>query len=348
MSVLPPVLSPVLQAALQPAYAHGTPLVTGVIRQLAEDFIVDELASVEFTGEGEHVCLHIRKRGLNTEDIARQLAQLAGVKRLDVSYAGLKDRHALTTQWFSVYLPGVADPDWRSLESADVQILEVIRNARKLRRGTLTGNRFQITVRDVDVDASVLNARLQDIAEQGVPNYFGEQRFGRGGSNLERALEMFAGRRVKREQRSHYLSAARSMLFNKVLSQRVSDGSWNQLLDGEICMRTGSRGFFATESIDAELRQRLQVQEIHPSGPLWGKGELPSKLQAYDVERMALEGLADWCTGLEKAGLKMERRSLRLLPEGLQWEYADKTLVLTFSLPAGCFATAVLREIVEC
>ncbi|NNG14267.1 MAG: tRNA pseudouridine(13) synthase TruD, partial [Gammaproteobacteria bacterium] len=153
MTDLPPVLSAVLQAALRPAYAHGNPLSTGIIRQRPEDFIVDELASVEFTGEGEHVCLHIRKRGLNTEDIARQLATLAGIKRRDVSFAGLKDRHAVTTQWFSVYLPGVSDPDWQSLNSDDVQILEVIRNARKLRRGTLTGNRFQITVREFDVDA---------------------------------------------------------------------------------------------------------------------------------------------------------------------------------------------------
>lgn len=342
-----PDLSAILQVALQPTCAHGGPLGKGSIRQQPEDFIVDELASVEFTGEGEHVCLHIRKRGLNTEDIARQLATLAGVTRRDVSYAGMKDRHALTTQWFSVYLPGVADPDWQQLNSDAVQVLEVVRNGRKLRRGTLAGNRFQISIREFEVDAGLLEARLQQIAGQAVPNYFGSQRFGRGGSNLERALEMFAGRRVKREQRSLYLSAVRSMLFNKVLSQRVSEGNWDQLLDGEVCMRTGSRGFFATESVDDELRQRLQAQAIHPSGPLWGKGELPSQGQALELEKTALAGLADWCEGLEKAGLKMERRSLRLIPQDLQWSYADKTLILNFSLPAGCFATAVLREIVE-
>lgn len=337
----------ILQAALQPACAHGAPLSTGVIRQQPEDFIVDEISSVEFTGEGEHVCLHIRKRGLNTEDIARQLAKLAGVKSRDVSYAGMKDRHAVTTQWFSVYLPGVADPDWQSLNSNDVQVLEVVRNARKLRRGTLTGNRFQITVRGFDVDAGLVEARLQQIAEQGVPNYFGSQRFGRGGSNLERALEMFAGRRVKREQRSHYLSAARSMLFNRVLSERVLAASWNHLLDGEVCMLAGSRGFFASDAIDEQLEQRLLEKDIHPSGPLWGSGELPTKGIANEVERSALAGFSDWCDGLEKAGLKMERRSLRLIVEELQWQYADKTLVLRFSLPAGCFATAVLREIVN-
>ncbi|NNG13625.1 MAG: tRNA pseudouridine(13) synthase TruD, partial [Gammaproteobacteria bacterium] len=236
---------------------------------------------------------------------------------------------------------------WQSLNSDDVQILEVIRNARKLRRGTLTGNRFQITVREFDVDAVMLDARLQRIVEQGVPNYFGSQRFGRGGSNIERALEMFAGRRVKREQRSHYLSAVRSMLFNTVLSQRVSEGSWNQLLDGEVCMLAGSRGFFATVGIDDELQKRLQARDIHPSGPLWGKGELPSKSQAYELENTVLAELSEWRDGLEKAGLKMERRSLRLIVEDLQWTYEDKTLVLNFSLPAGCFATAVLREIVE-
>jgi tRNA pseudouridine13 synthase len=340
-------LTPVLQVALQPAHAYGKPLGEGCIRQQPEDFIVDELSSVTFTGEGEHVCLRIRKRGLNTEDIARQLARLAGIKRRDVSFAGLKDRHAVTTQWFSVYLPGVAEPDWQQLNSDEIEVIEVVRNARKLRRGTLTGNRFQITVREFDVAAESLNARLQQIAEQGVPNYFGSQRFGRAGSNLERALEMFAGRRVKREQRSLYLSAARSMLFNSVLSQRVSAGNWNRLLDGEVCMLAGSRGFFATDMIDADLERRLQEKDIHPSGPLWGKGELPSQHMARDIETAALADLAEWSDGLEKAGLKMERRSLRLIVEDLQWEYTDKTLVLNFSLPAGCFATAVLREVVE-
>lgn len=342
-----PDISPVLQAALQPAYAHGSPLATGIIRQQPEDFIVDEIPSVEFTGEGEHVCLHIRKRGLNTEDIARMLAKTADVKRRDVSFAGLKDRHAVTTQWFSIYLPTTVEPDWQTLNSDNVQVLEVVRNARKLRRGTLTGNRFQITVRDFDADAVRLDTRLQNIIDHGVPNYFGSQRFGRAGSNLDRALEMFDGRRVKREQRSHYLSAARSMLFNMVLSRRVTERSWNRLLDGEVCMLAGSRGFFATDAVDDELLQRLQSRDIHPSGPLWGKGELPSRSHASDLESSTLRELADWCDGLEKAGLKMERRSLRLMVEDLQWEYADNTLVLKFSLPAGCFATAVLREIVD-
>lgn len=342
-----PDLSAILQAALQPACAHGGPLGKGIIRRQPEDFIVDEISSVALTGEGEHVCLHIRKRGLNTEDVARQLAKLADVKRRDVSFAGLKDRHAVTSQWFSVYLPGAAEPDWQSLDSDDVQVLEVRRNARKLRRGTLAGNRFQITVREFDVDTRMLDTRLQDIAGQGVPNYFGSQRFGNGGSNLERALEMFAGRRVKREQRSHYLSAVRSMLFNRVLSQRVSAGNWNKLLDGEVCMLAGSRGFFASDAVDAELQQRLLAQDIHSSGPLWGKGASPTQGEALDLEHAALSGLSDWCGGLEKAGLKMERRSLRLIVENLQWTYEGKTLSLSFSLPAGCFATAVLREIVE-
>ena len=340
-------LSPILQAALQPNFAHGSPLNTGIIRQHVEDFIVDEIPSVEFSGEGEHVCLHIRKRGLNTEDVARQLSQLAGVKRRDVSFAGMKDRHAVTSQWFSVYLPGVEDPDWQVLNTDSVEILEVIRNSRKLRRGTLTGNTFKLIVRDFDVDVADLDSRLQSIREKGVPNYFGSQRFGRGGTNLDNALAMFGGRRVKREQRSHYLSAARSMLFNTVLSQRVNEKSWNSILDGEVCMLAGSRGFFTSDVVDDELLRRVNEFDIHPSGPLWGKGELPSKQQVHELETTALAELSQWREGLEKAGLKMERRSLRLMVEDLKWEYADKMLVLEFSLPAGCFATAVLREIVE-
>lgn len=335
------------QAALQPPRAHGDILSSGVIRKLPEDFVVDEIPSVEFTGEGEHVCLHIRKRQLNTEDVARKIAVLAGVKRRDVSYAGLKDKHAVTTQWFSVHLPGVADADWQQLESDQINVLEFVRNSRKLRRGTLIGNRFRILLRDLSVDRGLLESRLLQIKNQGVPNYFGPQRFGRSGSNLERGLEMFAGKRVKREQRGLYLSAARSLLFNAVLARRVASGQWDTALAGDVCMRSGSHGFFIVDEPDEDIQQRMASKQIHPSGPLWGKGELPAQVVAGQIELAVLEHYRQWQRGLEDAGLKMQRRALRVVPDELSWEIGESDLLLGFSLPAGCYATAVLREIIE-
>ena len=241
--------------------------------------------------------------------MAKQIAKIAGVKLMDVGYSGLKDRRALTRQWFRVYLPKPQDIDWSQLNCETRQFHKASRHPQQLRRGQHQSNQFIIRLRDVQGDAGAIYQRLQTIAARGVPNYFGSQRFGHAGSNLERALEMFAGRRVKREQRGHYLSADRSMLFNRVLSARVHAGNWNRLLDGEICMLAGSRGFFASEAIDAQLEQRLLVKDIHPSGPLWGKGELPSRDSAREFETTALGGLSEWCDGPEKAGLKMERRS---------------------------------------
>ena len=145
------------------AYALAKPESTGAIRTTPEDFQVDEDLGFELSGEGEHACLHIRKRNANTDFIAKQIARLAGVKNMDVSYAGLKDRHALTTQWFSVYLSSKPEPDWSQLNSDEVEVLEVVRHNRKLRRGSLKGNHFKLVVRDLQGDSSALEQRLQTI-----------------------------------------------------------------------------------------------------------------------------------------------------------------------------------------
>ncbi len=330
--------------------ALGAPEASARLRACAEDFRVDELRDGEPDGEGEHLLLHIRKRNRNTEEVARALARQAGVRARDVSYCGLKDRVAVTTQWFSVWLPGKADPDWSPLLGDDLELLGQARTRRKLQRGGLRGNRFSLVLREVRGDRTALEERLAVVAKQGVPNYFGEQRFGRDGGNLAAAVAMFGGRRVKdRHRRGLLLSAARSFLFNEVLAARVRAGNWNQALPGEALQLSGSRSFFVVDEIDEAIEARLTSGDVLPSGPLWGRGGLPSAAAARAVEEQALAACGDFREGLEKAGLKQERRALRLAVADLRWRWLaeGRDLQLTFDLPAGTYATAVLRELID-
>lgn len=332
------------------AYAYERPRLSGVIRAFPEDFKVDEKFAFEATGEGEHALLHIKKEDTNTDWLSRQISQLAGVRKVDVSYAGLKDRNAITTQWFSVWLPGKPDPDWSLLNSEKVEILSTCRHNRKLRRGSLRGNQFTLVVREIDGDISDLEERIDMIKQKGVPNYFGEQRFGIDGCNLEKAEIMFAGKREKdRFKRGIYLSAARSAMFNDVLSQRVEMDKWSNGICGDVMLLDNSHSYFLTENIDDEIVKRLKEHDIHPSGPLWGRGELLSKLSVAELENKLPNKFKIFDSGLKNARLDQERRSLRLSVNKLQWNYDanNKLLELSFFLPAGGYATSVLREIVK-
>lgn len=306
---------------------YGTPSHSADFRYLPEDFQVDEVLGFAPQGEGEHVYLHIRKRGENTAWVAEQIARLAQVSINDVGYGGRKDRHAVTTQWFSVYLPKGKEPDWEQLNSDSVQLLANHRHPRKLRRGDHTENRFAIRLRNIDSAAvDEVEQRLHSISAQGVPNYFGEQRFGHHGNNLNMAQQLFAGKPVRdKQKRGLVLSAARSCLFNLVTAARVRDNSWSMLLTGD--------------------------PEKQPSGPLWGRGRLASTEETRRVEEEALKDWTEWCNGLEHVGLQQERRPLKLKPQEMswQWEEADSArhLQLAFSLESGAFATAVLREILQ-
>lgn len=332
------------------AYASGAPSITGVMRALPEDFAVEEVLGFEPDGEGEHVLIHIRKRNANTEWVARQLARFAGVKPMDVSYAGMKDRNAVTTQWFSIGLAGKPEPDWKQIENDDIQVLHVARHRRKLRRGALKGNRFRLHITKLSGDLAGLEECLQRVARDGVPNYFGEQRFGFNHDNLRRADAMFRGefRERDRHKRGIYLSAARSYLFNEVLSRRVSDGTWNVPLPGEALMLAGSHSFFVADEIDATILARIAEGDIHPSGPMWGRGELASHAEARGLEQEVLAAHGDWCAALEKEGLEQERRALRLPVQDLSWiiDAEQQVLTLSFMLDAGSYATTVLREVV--
>lgn len=332
------------------AYAYGQPRLSGIIRTHFSDFKVDEKFAFEPTGEGEHALLHIKKQDTNTDWLSRQIAELSGLRKVDVSYAGLKDRNAITTQWFSVWLPGKPDPDWSQLNSENVEILSTCRHNRKLRRGSLRGNQFTLVVRNIEGDNADLERRMQAISQDGVPNYFGSQRFGIDGQNLEKAKIMFSGRREKdRFKRSIYLSAARSAMFNDVLSQRVEMNKWADAIAGDVMLLDNSHSYFLAEDIDEKIIQRLKEHDIHPSGPLWGRGELLSKGKVVELESALPAKFELFDTGLKNARLDQERRSLRLTVKNLKWDFdiKNKRLNLSFFLPAGGYATAVLREIVK-
>jgi len=330
-------------------HAFGSIGASGVIRSCPEDFFVEELPPCEPDGEGEHVLLKIEKRGDNTEWVARQLSRLAGVTARDVSYAGLKDRHAVTQQWFSVRLAGKTEPDWQTLTSDNLKVLECARHRRKLRRGALRGNRFIIRVRELAGDMGQLESQLRQIQQQGIPNYFGEQRFGHQGDNLKNAESLFDGSlgRVNRQRRGLYISAARSLLFNHVLAKRVELGNWNQILLGERVALHGSRSCFHAEEVDAALLARLDEMDIHPTAPLWGKGEAGVTAEAAEIETAVLTDFASWQMGLERCGAEMARRALRAPVSDMTWEISSDQMVVAFTLPKGSYATVLLGECLD-
>jgi tRNA pseudouridine13 synthase len=329
-------------------YCYGSPSGTGNFRIQPEDFIVTEHLAFEASGDGEHAFLQIQKIGENTEFVARQLARIADVRQRDIGYAGLKDRHAVATQWFSVWLPGKADPDWAMLETDRIKVLQRQRHARKLKRGVLSGNSFIITVRDWQGDRLQTEQQLAAIKANGLANYYGLQRFGNEGQNVSKALAMFQGMKTGREQRSLYLSAARSFLFNQQLAQRVLDGTWNQALAGDTYLFDGSQSCFKSETPDAEILRRVAEKIIHPSGVLWGKGAPDVSAAALAVEQAVIAAHQAIAEGLMAMGVAKARRALRINVADLRWQFLDDSVLeLSFTLPAGCYATALLREIIK-
>ena len=324
---------------------------SAIMRATPEDFVVSEELGFEPDGAGEHVFLYLQKRQLNTQDLVARVARHAGVAIGHIGFCGLKDRHAVTRQWLSVPLAVGREPDWTALEEAgDVGVLRVERHARKLRRGVHRSNRFAITLRALSVDREALETALHRARADGVPNYFGEQRFGRNGSSLQQARDAVRRRnRLSRAQRQRLYSALRAFIFNELLAQRVRDGSWNRLLEGDVCALHGSRSVFVCDVPDAALVSRVQQGDVHPALPLWGTDGLRA-----DVEKMAhwyasLSEDSALCDYLDDAGLTLGWRSTRLLPDDFCWEFCDDgSLLLNFALGAGNFATALLAELVHC
>ncbi len=295
------------------------------LKLLNEDFIVTELPLQLPSGQGEHIWLDIEKNGANTAFIAQQLAEAANVQEKDVGYAGLKDRYAITRQWFSIYLPKGETPDLTLLQHPEFKVLSQSRHVKKLRPGDLQGNRFRIVLRDVTGDRDAIEANLQAVASDGVPNYFGAQRFGHDGGNVEQGRAMLAREiRVRNpKKKGIYLSAVRSFVFNEVLALRIQRGLWDKTLPGDVMDEAG-----------------------RPTGPLWGRGRVITTDQAQALENGVAERHAILCDGMEHAGLDQERRALVASPVGMSWQWPQANqLLLTFSLPAGNYATSVLKEI---
>ncbi len=321
-----------------------------------EDFIVDEKLPFELSGEGEHAWLHIQKRDCNTDWVAKALAKIAGVRLRCVGYAGLKDRHGLTSQWFSVHLPGLPDPDWKQIEAIEgeegnIKLLEVVRHSRKLRRGALKENRFTLRLRELkggDDMTAAIDQRCQLIAERGVPNYFGRQRFGHDMGNLSAAAYMFSNDdlRLPRHKKSIYLSASRSWIFNRVLSQRVQRDVWDTKIPGDVFMLEGKTACFWDDG-STELDERIKNKEIHPTALLWGEGELRTQAQAAELENRIVDENPVFKAGLCKFKVQQMRRSLRVVPTNMTWQLQNDDLLLSFDLPSGCYATMVLRELLE-
>jgi len=335
--------------AYRPLMCEGHP-VSADYREFAQDFQVTELTNRRLHDEGPHWYLYIEKTGMNTHWLARQLANHAQVPLNDVGYAGLKDRHAVTRQWFSLPLKGNKLPDLSALwAKEDCRLIRSGFYGVKLKRGNLGGNRFKITLRQVRGDQDVIDQRLNIIKANGVPNYFGEQRFGRDGENLIQATKLFeTGKRPRNRQKaSMYVSAARSYLFNQMLARRVESQTWDKPIVGEVFGFEGSlRGF--KQECTSEEQQRWRLQKIHPTCAMWGRGEALSVDELLGLEQNIAEQHSVFRDGIEKMGIKQERRVTRLLIPDLWWRWTDQTtLVLEFSLPSGYFATSLLREIGE-
>jgi tRNA pseudouridine13 synthase len=338
--------------ALDPPRAHGAVPGSAVIRSSPEDFIVDEQLGFEPNGSGPHALLRVRKRGANTDWVAKQLAGIAGTRAMDIGYAGMKDRHAVTTQWFTVPLERApADrrtaASWLDIAHEEFSVIEAHAHHRKLPRGALDANRFELRLREWNGDRDALEARLRAIARDGVPNYFGPQRFGRGLSNLLAFVP--SGDEGRRPRLNEYsMSAGRSLVFNAVLARRVADGTWNTLLPGDLANLDARGSIFPVTTEDATLPERVAAQDVHPTGPLAGSGAPATSGDVQALEASVFEEHAAVIEALARERMAQARRALRLAVRELSWSFEEPTVLkLSFLLRSGGYATTVLREIAE-
>lgn len=321
------------------------PLAQGRLRSAEDDFRVDESLGFTPSGDGEHDLIRVEKVGLTTERAASVLARHAGVPRRDVGYSGMKDRRAVTTQWFSVRRLPRRSTDWQALGEAGLRVLDAAPHRRKLKRGSHRANRFRLVVRDIEDRDDTIETRLRRIRDSGFPNYFGEQRFGRCAGNLDSAAALFEGRRLSRQRRSLAISAARALIFNEILSARIAAGSWHRLIAGDVANLDGTRSVFDVSEPDATLEDRAAKLDLHPTGPLWGAGAPGTSADAGVLEADIAGRHPVFADGLARIA-KSARRPLRARAVGLDWAFSQSSLSLSFELGRGSYATALVRELV--
>lgn len=318
-------------------------------KQQLDDFQVREVLDVEDEGEGEHQWLWVNKEGANTRFVAEKLAKFAGVHPRQVSYSGMKDRHAQTQQWFSVQLPGQQLLDWSAMQLPGVTIEQVIRRTKKLKLGYHKANQFRIRLRDV-ADPQCLTDNWQRLCQQGTLNYFGSQRFGHQGGNVEQGLQWLQQTppaKVSKAKRSLWLSALRSYLFNQTVAARWRQHQL-QPLAGDCVMLHGSQSVFIADQWDPELQQRLAEGDIQLTAPMPGE-DGPGKVsaEALTFEQQTLAPYQDWFELFAKVRLKASRRPyrLQLSDPSLQWQ--DNDAIVSFTLPTGSFATTCINELID-
>jgi tRNA pseudouridine13 synthase len=337
--------SDIWPAALDPPRAFGPSLSSGILRTQPDDFVVEEDLGFTPAGTGQHVLLKVRKRDANTQWVARELSRICRCRPMDVGFAGLKDRRAVAIQWFTVPRSSQSLEAWSTVKTPEFEVLEAHAHTRKLPRGALAGNGFVIRVRDVTVTDQQLADRLDLIAHRGVPNYFGPQRFGRQGANLARIADGL--RSLRMPERGFVLSAARSLIFNSVLAERVRDESWDRMEAGDVANLDGRGSVFAVDAVDETLVERCSKLDIHPTGPMWGRGKPTSQGRVLGLESRVGAHLPEPTALVEEAGVEQERRSLRLSVRNLKWSREPDAVVLRFRLMRGSFATMVIREIFD-
>ena len=331
---------------LELAYLKTAPKQTALLKAECADFVVKENLGYSMAGEGEFVAVRVRKTDANTLFVGEKLAQFAGISARNMSYAGLKDRRAVTEQWFSLQMPGKTTPDFGDFQLEGIEILEVTRHNRKIRTGSLDGNYFDILLRNA-METDDLKVRLENLSKFGFPNYFTEQRFGRDGHNLIQALRWAKGEiQVKdRKNRSFYLSAARSEVFNLVVSERLKQGVANRVLPNDIVQLSGSHSWFvADEKEDLDVLQlRLEQGDLQLTAPLIGETVQP----ACSLENDIVQQHQDIVNLMKQERLKPARRPLLMKPKDFNWQFEETGLRLKFYLPAGSYATALVRELVN-
>ncbi|MFT5540903.1 MAG: tRNA pseudouridine13 synthase [Glaciecola sp.] len=363
---------------------YGKALGSATLKLALHDFVVEEQLGFEPTGKGEHIFLWLEKTNLNTAFVAEALAKFSQLPLRDITYAGRKDKFALTRQWFGVHIANKQEPNWAEFELEGARILDVTRNDRKLRVGVLKGNKFSIRLRDLqNVDTEALEQRLEQIKQQGAPNYYGSQRFGeirltpnqtdseqqksladhkpladqkpliaqkRQGGNLALAEKLMEGEAIRnRNKRSVAISALRSWLFNEVIHRRIEQDCFHHPMLGDAMQLSGSNSFFVfdDENEKAKMLARLAEFDINITAPLWGDGKLHTSDTAKELELACVTQHSNIIETLNALGLRQERRAIRIVPNEFTWQIEDNDLTMQFSLPAGCFATSIVRELLD-